>query len=46
MSAQQSAAVRQQVYQALDDLPISGLEELVQFIDYLTGLWQILKSGG
>ena len=35
MHAQQSMAVKQQVYQALDDLPMGGLEELVQFIEYL-----------
>lgn len=36
MSGMNSAqAVRQQVYQALDELPPEGLEELARFLDFL-----------
>ena len=35
MSAYQPIAVKQQIYQALSELPPSGFDELVQFLDYL-----------
>lgn len=35
MSASQTVAVKQQFYQALNELPSKGLDELLQFLDYL-----------
>ena len=35
MNAYQSAAIKQQAYQALNKLPPGGFDELVHFLDYL-----------
>ena len=35
MSAYQPIAVERQVYQALNELPPGGFDELIQFLDYL-----------
>ncbi len=35
MNAYQPIAVKRQVYQALNELPPGGFDELIQFLDYL-----------
>ena len=35
MGVSQAVAVKQHVYQALNELPPSGRDELLQFLDYL-----------
>jgi len=35
MSTNQPVVVEQQIYQALNELPPSGFDELIQFLDYL-----------
>ncbi len=35
MSAYQPIAVKRQVYQALNELPPGGFDELIRFLDYL-----------
>ena len=35
MSTNQPVAVERQIYQALNELPPSGFDELIQFLDYL-----------
>ncbi len=35
MSTSQPTAVKQQVYQAINELPPRGIAELLQFLDYL-----------
>jgi len=35
MNAYRTVALKRQIYQVLDELPPSGFNELIQFLDYL-----------
>ena len=40
----QSSPIRQQVYQTIEKLPARGLEDLVEFLDYLSFRYKVAGS--